>query len=128
MKLDKAEKLNQDDVIIKAVSPVGGNLSTEDSSGFFNHIWETEQDNDTMGELDKNKLYYLLAAYSIVFSSHEMAGSSDACHFVATDVFWSCLTSLSCGVCLPAVSLPGQASWSHLRTTRAPVDTRQTHE
>ena len=38
------------------------------------------------------------------------------------------LTSQSCSDSLLAGCLPGQASWSHLQTTQAPMDARQACE
>ena len=70
MKLAVAERLDQDSVAIKTVSPAaGGTSSTEDTNGLLSYLWETVEGNDTMGELDKNKLYHLLVAYRDVFAA-----------------------------------------------------------
>ena len=69
-KLAVAERLDQDSVGIKAVSSSAEcTSSTEDVDGLLSHLWETVQGNDTMGELDKNKLYHLLVAYRDVFAA-----------------------------------------------------------
>ena len=39
--------------------------------GPSNQLWEMVQSNDNMGELDKNKLYHLLVAYSDVFAANK---------------------------------------------------------
>ena len=70
IKLAVAERLDRDSVAIKIVSPAaGGTSSTEDTNGFLSYLWETVEGNDTMGELDKNKLYHLLVAYRDVFTA-----------------------------------------------------------
>ena len=70
MKLAIAEQLDHDGVAIKTVSPTaGGTSDTKDTNSFVNDLWETVDDNDTMSELDKNKLYHLLVAYRDVFAT-----------------------------------------------------------
>ena len=70
MKLAVAERLDQDSVAIKTVSPAAGGTSrTEDTNGLLSYLWETVEGNDTMGELDKNKFYHLLVAYRDVFAA-----------------------------------------------------------
>ena len=72
-RLAKAEQLDKNDVTITAIAQAGDSTlcSMEGSSSLLNNIWEAVDSNDTMGELDKNKLYYLLAAYSDVFAANK---------------------------------------------------------
>ena len=40
-----------------------------DTNSLLDYLWETVDNNDSMGELEKNKLYHLLVLYSDVFAS-----------------------------------------------------------
>jgi len=63
------ERLKQDKMAIKTILIAEGASSTEDVDNLLNHLWETVQSNDTMSELDKNKMYYLLSTYKDVFAA-----------------------------------------------------------
>ena len=66
-RLATAELLDPDDVTIQTIAQAGH--STSSTEGPSNQLWEMVQSNDNMGELDKNKLYHLLVAYSDVFAA-----------------------------------------------------------
>ena len=40
-----------------------------DTNSLLDYLWETVDNNDNMGELEKNQLYHLLVLYSDVFAS-----------------------------------------------------------
>ena len=77
-KLTVAERLDWDCVGIKAVSSAECIPNTEDTDG---------QSNDTMGELDKNKLYHLLVAYRDVFAADksDFGRTNHIQHTIETD-------------------------------------------
>ena len=61
--------------------------SNEDTDGLLNHLWRTVQGNDTMGELDKNKLYHLLVAYRDMFAADksDFGHTNHIQHTIETD-------------------------------------------
>ena len=57
----------QDSVAIKTVSPAGGTSSTEDTNGFFSHLWETVESRGQRHHgwmMDKNESFCMVAEYS----------------------------------------------------------------